>query len=337
MRVLACGSFFAALVLCAWGQDSPFGGKRPDAKSPDGAARPEAVPISQEELDKALEDLGSEEASARRAAFEKLYASHNETKARGTLRSLLSEWTSKLKQSRKAALAEARPEGGEVASLRSKAQAMLDKGDTKSMRPIVEEMFRKVYPDLAKADAHPEYLQAASRLREIDAMLERTGDRTKRDIEAAIAKATLEIDEDPILAAMPAEAAAVASGNRGARGGLDPEEYKLVLLTNMYRAVMGRPALRINPGLCRAARGHSKDMKEKGFFSHESPIPGKRHFTERARAAGASAHAENIAQGRNAEDAFWGWFLSLGHHRNMMGPHTQIGIGRFDRYWTEMF
>lgn len=333
MRTLA----LLLLVHAAWGQDSPFGSKKPDGKGQDGSARPEAIPIAQADLDKALEDLNSDDASARKAAFEKIYASHNETKARSRLRSLLNEWTSKLREARKTALAEANPEGGEISSLRSKAQSLLDKGDTKAMRPIVEEMLRRVYPDLDKANAHPAYRHAVDRLREIDAMLDRAGDRAKRDIEATISRATLEVDEEPILAAMPSEAAAVASGNRGARAALDPEEYKLVLVTNMYRVLMGRPALRINPALCRAAKGHSKDMKEKGFFSHDSPVPGKRHFTERARAAGASAHAENIAQGSNAEDAFWGWFLSLGHHKNMLGPHTQIGIGRFDRFWTELF
>lgn len=333
MRTLAL-LFFA---VAAWGQDSPFGEKKQEGKGPDGTARPEAVSIAPEELDRALEELNSDDASARKAAFEKIYSSHNEIKARSRLRSLLSEWTSTLKEARKAALAEAKPEGGNIDSLREKAQDLLDKGNTQGMRPIVEEMFRKVYPDLEKADAHPAYRQAADRLREIDTLLARTGDRSQRDIETTISRVTLEVDEEPILAAMPPDAAAVASRNRGARAAIDPEEYKLVLLTNMYRVLMGRTALRINPALCRAAKGHSKDMKEKGFFSHESPVPGKRHFSDRARAAGASAHAENLAQGRNAKDAFWSWFLSLGHHKNMMGPHTQIGIGRFDRFWTEMF
>jgi len=323
------------LILILSPQDSPFGSGRKQDK--EDKSRPEPVAISEEDLAKAIEALGADEAAGRKAAFERLYASHNEAKGRSRLKSLQSEWTSRLKEARKAALDNAKPEGGDIASLRSQAQSLLSKGDTKSMRPIVEEMFRKVYPDLKKADADPAYQAAVERLREIDSMLDRSGDKSKRDIDEIISKATMDVDEDPMIAAMPGDAAGVAAGNRGAKGGLDPEEYKLVLLTNMYRAVMGKSGLRINPGLCRAAKGHSKDMKEKGFFSHDSPVPGKRHFSDRARQAGASAHAENIAQARGGEDAFWMWFLSLGHHKNMMGPHTQIGIGRYDRYWTEMF
>jgi uncharacterized protein YkwD len=37
-------------------------------------------------------------------------------------------------------------------------------------------------------------------------------------------------------------------------------------------------------------------------------------------------------------DALRGWFLSPGHHKNMLGEsHARQGLGRSGKYWTEMF
>jgi uncharacterized protein YkwD len=79
-------------------------------------------------------------------------------------------------------------------------------------------------------------------------------------------------------------------------------------------------------------------MKEKNFFSHESPVPGKRTFAERAAKEGTMAGSENIARtGPRGEDAFWGWFTSDGHHKNMMAAWKQIGVGNESEMWTENF
>src|SRR5262245_41493567 len=37
------------------------------------------------------------------------------------------------------------------------------------------------------------------------------------------------------------------------------------------------------------------------------------------------------------EDAFRGWYNSSGHHRNMLGGHQQIGVGRCNQLWTQNF
>ncbi len=90
--------------------------------------------------------------------------------------------------------------------------------------------------------------------------------------------------------------------------------------------------------LAAAARDHSRDMKRLKFFSHTSPVPGKRSFFDRAKRFGVRASSENIYTGRaDGLIAHTGWFHSPGHHRNMLGRHTRIGVGRSGVYFTQMF
>ena len=44
---------------------------------------------------------------------------------------------------------------------------------------------------------------------------------------------------------------------------------------NEWRMLVGLNALLLDPKLCEAARDHSKDMQEQGFFAHESPVGGQ--------------------------------------------------------------
>ena len=87
-----------------------------------------------------------------------------------------------------------------------------------------------------------------------------------------------------------------------------------------------------------AARDHSNDMKQHKFFSHTSPVRGKKEFTKRAANFGASASAENIAiNGGGGPVVVRAWYYSPGHHKNLFGNHRRIGIGKAGRYWTQMF
>lgn len=108
---------------------------------------------------------------------------------------------------------------------------------------------------------------------------------------------------------------------------------------NEWRLLLDQNALEIDPKLCDASRGHSQDMSEKGFFAHDSPVPGKRTPSDRARLAGTSGGGENIHMGSTApEDANKSWFYSPGHHKNMFRPgYKRIGLGQFKQHWTQMF
>jgi len=120
---------------------------------------------------------------------------------------------------------------------------------------------------------------------------------------------------------------------------LDEQERIHLKRLNEYRMTMGRHPLEADVRLTAAARGHSKDMKEKNFFSHESPLPGKKSFGDRAGLEGyRGASGENIFVGsKDGLSAFGAWYHSPGHHKNMIGGSKQIGVGRFDAHWTQVF
>jgi uncharacterized protein YkwD len=119
---------------------------------------------------------------------------------------------------------------------------------------------------------------------------------------------------------------------------IDSEEARCILAVNRTRNLLGLSALVIDLQLCATARDHSKDMKEKNFFSHESPVEGKKTPWDRAKRYGTSASGENIFAGSaDGEAANSAWFHSPGHHANMLGGHKRIGVGRCEGHFTEMF
>lgn len=126
--------------------------------------------------------------------------------------------------------------------------------------------------------------------------------------------------------------------NRERAAEFQPDEYEGILFHNRIRIQLGLHAQAVDPKLCAAGRDHSKDMKELGFFAHESPVEGKKTPGDRAARFGTSAGAENIAMGMRApRDAILAWWHSPGHHKNMLGGSDRIGLGHFEGYWTEMF
>jgi uncharacterized protein YkwD len=121
-------------------------------------------------------------------------------------------------------------------------------------------------------------------------------------------------------------------------GQLDGEEARCVLDMNLTRMLLGLDALTIDPKLTAAARDHSKDMQEQNFFEHESPLPGKKTPWDRTERFGTTASGENIAMGTlDGAVANEMWWHSPGHHRNMLGDHQRVGLGRHNHYWTELF
>ncbi len=119
---------------------------------------------------------------------------------------------------------------------------------------------------------------------------------------------------------------------------LDPEEGRAILALNLMRNLLGLSPVLIDLRLCAAARDHSNDMLTYKFFSHESPLVGKKTFGERAARMGTSASAENIAAGTSdGRAANLMWFHSPGHHKNMLASHDRVGMGRTGGYFTEMF
>jgi uncharacterized protein YkwD len=122
-----------------------------------------------------------------------------------------------------------------------------------------------------------------------------------------------------------------------------PEESQVFDLLNKVRAANGMGAVACDPLGTKAARAHSQDMCDRGYFDHYTP-EGKGPW-DRLQDAGASfgASAENIAMGyQTPQDVHDGWMGSSGHRDNMLTPSWhRAGIGRVScggtPYWTEVF
>ncbi len=136
---------------------------------------------------------------------------------------------------------------------------------------------------------------------------------------------------------LPGNARAVLRRNAALAEEIEPAEAKGIAQLNHWRILLGLDPLIIDPKLCEAARDHSKDMAEQGFFSHTNPDPEKSTPSARARRFGTSASGENIAIAAGAEAANRSWFGSPGHHRNMFGNYSVVGLGGQGRHWTQNF
>jgi len=108
---------------------------------------------------------------------------------------------------------------------------------------------------------------------------------------------------------------------------------------NALRMTCGLQPLLYDAKLCKAAQGHSKDMQARNFFAHESPVEGKKTSQDRARLVGTTVSGENIYMGSSSPtDALKAWFLSPGHHKNMLSESARRqGLGREGKHWTQMF
>ena len=118
-------------------------------------------------------------------------------------------------------------------------------------------------------------------------------------------------------------------------------EQKVVDLVNDIRVKNGLSALKLNNKLSEVARMKSQDMKDKRYFSHNSPTYGSpfdmmKQFGISYRTAG-----ENIAMGQQTpEIVVNAWMNSEGHRANILNASfKEIGVGYVSdgNYWTQMF
>lgn len=99
-------------------------------------------------------------------------------------------------------------------------------------------------------------------------------------------------------------------------------------LLNADRTANGLSALPLDAELSRIARIKAEDMRDNGYFAHQSPTYGSpsemlRHFGYTFTAAG-----ENIAHHANITKAQAAFMSSDGHRRNILSTAwTKVGIG----------
>lgn len=120
---------------------------------------------------------------------------------------------------------------------------------------------------------------------------------------------------------------------------LDPEVVSFVEQMNAHRESVGCAPLKWNPEVAEVALGHSRDMVERDFFSHQNP-DGESPF-DRLHAAGItySRAAENIAYGYPTGTAVLTvWLNSSGHKANIENcALTEHGVGLVGTHWTHLF
>lgn len=133
--------------------------------------------------------------------------------------------------------------------------------------------------------------------------------------------------------------AKVIAGNIQLRENLSKDEADAVDECNLRRLVLGLRPLAIDEKLVACGRDHSSDMRRLGFFAHDSPVAGKKKFTDRAKNFGVKAHGENIAMGyADGVSVTLGWWYSPGHLKNMMNKSwKRIGVGQDQRHYTQLF
>ncbi len=121
------------------------------------------------------------------------------------------------------------------------------------------------------------------------------------------------------------------------------QEQIMMNLLNQDRKINGLAPLTPDEELSRIARIKSADMRDKGYFAHESPTYGNvramlKHFGYPYAAAG-----ENIAHHANVDKAQAAFMSSKGHRANILSrAWTKVGVGIvFDRhgyiYATQIF
>lgn len=115
-------------------------------------------------------------------------------------------------------------------------------------------------------------------------------------------------------------------------------------LVNAERKKAGLNELVLNHTLNGVAMEKAFDMKEKNYFSHESPTYGSpfemlQHFGVKYTAAG-----ENIAAGqKTSNEVMESWMNSSGHRANILNKnYTELGVGyveggTYGTYWVQIF
>lgn len=141
--------------------------------------------------------------------------------------------------------------------------------------------------------------------------------------------------------ARPTTASPTKSASPTATGAAAYEEQVLTLVNN-ERAAAGCGPVKADIPLRDLARAFSKDMADRGYFSHNTP-EGKTPW-DRAEAAGISyLAAENIARGQQTPSAVMtAWMNSEGHRRNILNCSlTKLGVGvqtgSGGPWWTQEF
>ncbi|NLB82227.1 MAG: SafA/ExsA family spore coat assembly protein [Clostridiaceae bacterium] len=118
-------------------------------------------------------------------------------------------------------------------------------------------------------------------------------------------------------------------------------EMEVVRLVNVQRSNNGLRALTNNWELQRVAQYKARDLTDRNYFSHNSPVYGSPFDMMKNFGIRYSSAGENIAKGqRTPKEVMNAWMNSQGHRANILNAnYTQIGVGYDSRSnaWVQMF
>lgn len=121
-------------------------------------------------------------------------------------------------------------------------------------------------------------------------------------------------------------------------------EREIIRLTNVERSQKGLAPLKAHGELSKVARLKSEDLRDKNYFSHDSPTYGSPFDMIKKFGIKYSSAGENIAAGYSTpEQVVQGWMNSEGHRANILDKNfTHIGVGyakggSYGHYETQMF
>lgn len=121
-------------------------------------------------------------------------------------------------------------------------------------------------------------------------------------------------------------------------------ENQVLQLVNNERSKQGLQPLTLNWELSRVAKIKSQDMRDRNYFSHNSPTYGSPFDMMKKFGISYKSAGENIAGGqRTPQEVMNAWMNSSGHRANILSSsYTQLGIGyvtggSYGTYWTQMF
>lgn len=129
---------------------------------------------------------------------------------------------------------------------------------------------------------------------------------------------------DALLAAAPPS----STGDDYTTQTFSAQEEKMANLLNQDRLRNGLAPLTLDAELCRIARIKSADMRDGGYFAHESPTYGDIRAMLRQFGYAFSAAGENIAHHANVDKAQAAFMSSSGHRAAILSSAwTKVGIG----------
>lgn len=128
-----------------------------------------------------------------------------------------------------------------------------------------------------------------------------------------------------------------------AQAGSTEISQQILSLVNAQRTANGLSPLTLNAGLSHVAQAKAEDMKNKNYFSHNSPTYGSPFDMMKSFGISYRTAGENIAKGQKTPQAVMtAWMNSSGHKKNILSPnYTQLGVGYVynngSPYWVQMF